>query len=71
VDKIPIRIFWCNDIHHLIHIKQNAITCGHIVVSVMTADKMLDLGKCLLDRIQIGGVGGEVLDPHSYVYKNR
>jgi hypothetical protein len=54
----------------LVHIKQNAVTCGHIVVSVMMADKMFDLGKHLLNRIQIGGVGGEVLDPNSCVYKN-
>ena len=70
MDEIPIHIFWCDDIDHLVHIKQNAVTCGHIVVSVMMADKMFDLGKHLLNRIQIGGVGGEVLDPHSCVYKN-
>ena len=42
MEEIPIRIFWRNYIHHLIHIEQNAITYGQIVVNIMAADEMFD-----------------------------
>ena len=52
--EIPCSIIWHNNIHSRVHVKHNPIASGDNIF--IAADEHLDLGECLLNRVQIGGV---------------
>jgi hypothetical protein len=63
MNKVPIRIFGGDDVHHLIHIKENTITSSEVIIVVMATDEVLDLRKCFLNRIEVWRVRREVFYP--------
>ena len=65
MNEIPFCILWCNDVHNLIHIKQNPITNCCLIVSVMASDEVLDFREGFLNWIEVGGVWRKVLDSHT------
>jgi hypothetical protein len=54
MDKISVCIFRHDNIHYLIHIEQNSILCGHIVVIIMTMDKVLDFENAFSIGLRLG-----------------
>ena len=52
--EIPCSIIWCDKVHSHVHVKHNPIASGDNIF--IAADECLDLGECLLNWVQIGGV---------------
>jgi hypothetical protein len=42
MNEVPICIFRCDDIHHFIHIEEDPIASGEIIVVIVAAYEMLD-----------------------------
>jgi hypothetical protein len=65
VHEVTLCIFTRDDIQYLIHIEHDPVSrCSGVVVP-MSPDEELDLGKSLLDQVEVGRVRWEELDSHT------
>jgi hypothetical protein len=67
--KVSLHIRWSNNIYNFIHIEQNPFVLSAAVIVLAMSEPMLDLGKGLLDQVEVRGVWRQIFNMNTLTMK--